>query len=77
MTRKTQHVVPDPKGGWNVRRGGSKKASRHFDTKEEAISWGRRVSRARRLEFVIHRRDGTIQQKVSLGRDSQPPPDRG
>jgi len=33
----THHVVPNPKGGWDVKRGGAKQASGHFGTKREAI----------------------------------------
>jgi hypothetical protein len=36
MARKgsgTHHVVPDPNGGWDLRRGGAGRASGHFDTK--------------------------------------------
>lgn len=28
----THHVVPNPDGGWNVKRGGGQKASHHTDT---------------------------------------------
>ncbi|NBC16253.1 MAG: DUF2188 domain-containing protein [Bacteroidetes bacterium] len=73
--KKTHHVVPDPKGGWNVLRGGSSRASKHFGTKKEAIDWGRKVSRNQRSEFFIHRRDGTIQRKASHGKDPHPPKD--
>jgi hypothetical protein len=73
---KTHHVVPDPKGGWTVRRGGSEKASKHFEDKKDAISWGKQVSQKNRTEFVIHRRDGTIEKKDSHGRDPLPPRDR-
>jgi hypothetical protein len=34
---ETHHVVPNPTGGWDVKRGGAKRASGHFDTKREAI----------------------------------------
>jgi hypothetical protein len=76
MARKTHHVVPDPDGGWNVKKGGSSRASKHFDIKERAIDWAREVSRNQGTELVIHRRDGTIAQKDSHGRDPNPPKDR-
>ena len=37
MARQTHHVVHDPNGGWNVKRGGAQRASGHYATKEEAI----------------------------------------
>lgn len=63
------HVVPNPDGGWDVKRSGSERASRHFDTKAEAVDAGREISRNQRTEFVIHRKDGTIQRKDSHGND--------
>ena len=76
MSRKSHHVVPDPAGGWNVKKGGATRASRHFEKLDEAISWGRQVSKNQRTEFVIHRRDGTIHAKDSHSRDPLPPRDR-
>jgi len=31
----THHVVPNPDGGWDVKRGGGQKASHHTDTKAD------------------------------------------
>jgi hypothetical protein len=76
MSRKSHHVVPSPSGGWNVVRGGATRASRHFDKQEDAIAWGRALSRREGSEFVIHKRDGTIARKASHGADPYPPRDR-
>ena len=76
MARKSHHVVPDPDGGWSVKKGGATRASKHFDTKKEAVSWGRKVSDKQNSEFVVHNRDGTIQRKDSHGNDPLPPRDR-
>ena len=76
MAKKSHHVVPDPNGGWNVKKGGSNRASKHFDKKTDAVNWGRDVSKNQRSEFVIHKKDGTIQQKDSHGFDPIPPRDR-
>ena len=75
MPRKTHHVVPDSRGGWNVKRGGASRASKHFDTKKEAEEYGREVSRNQRTEFVIHGKDGKIQRSDSHGNDPCPPKD--
>ncbi|WP_421837555.1 DUF2188 domain-containing protein [Novosphingobium sp.] len=42
---KSHHVVPNPNGGWDVKRGGAGRASVHADTKREAIDRGREISR--------------------------------
>lgn len=44
-TSKTHHAVPNPKGGWDVKRGGAQKSSGHFDTKQNAVDAGREISR--------------------------------
>ena len=63
MAKKSHHVVPALDGGWSVKRGGSVRASRHFETKEAAESWARRVSRKEGSDLVIHKWDGTIESK--------------
>jgi hypothetical protein len=69
----THHVVPSHEGGWSVRRGGGARASRHFDTKQQAVDYGREVSRNQETELRIHNRDGRIAQSDSHGRDPYPP----
>lgn len=73
--RSSHHVVPDPNGGWVVKKGGAERASKHFDTQRAAIDYGRKVSRNQHSEFVIHRKDGTIRQKDSHKKDPNPPKD--
>ena len=33
----THHVVPNPDGGWDVKRGGATRASSHHETKAKAV----------------------------------------
>jgi hypothetical protein len=63
MSRKTHHVVPAPQGGWNVKKGGATRASKHFDKKQDAIDRGREISQNQSSELVIHKKDGTIARK--------------
>lgn len=65
----THHVVPNPKGGWDVRRGDAERAAGHFDTKREAIDRGREISQNAGTEFKIHNKDGQIGQSDSHGND--------
>jgi hypothetical protein len=69
----SHHVVPNADGGWDVKKGGSGRASGHFDTKQEAIDAGREISRNQGTEFFIHGKDGKIQRKDSHGNDPFPP----
>ncbi len=72
-SKKTHHVVPNPNGGWDVKKGGSEKASNHFDKKTEAVEKGREISQNQGSEFYIHGKDGKIQSKDSHGNDPNPP----
>lgn len=65
----SHHVVPNSNGGWDVKRGGSERASLHAETKQAAIDLGREISRNQGTEFVIHGKDGVIQSKDSHGND--------
>lgn len=70
---KTHHVVPNPKRGWAVKRGGAKRASSHHATKQDAIDRARVISRNQNTELRIHNRDGKIARSDSHGGDPYPP----
>ena len=70
---ETHHVVPNPKGGWDVKRGGADRAISHHDTKQNAIDRGREISRNQNTELRIHNRDGRISGSDSHGNDPFPP----
>jgi hypothetical protein len=71
-TNKSYHVIPDPNGGWVVKKGGSERASKRFDTKSDAVEWGRQTSRNQGSDFVVHKQDGRIERMDSYGRDPRP-----
>lgn len=74
--RKTHHIVPHSGGGWDVKKGGAERTSKHFDQKNEAIDWGRQVSTNQDTELIIHGKDGVIQRSDSHGHDPCPPRDK-
>lgn len=76
MSRKSHHVVPNPSGGWDVKRGGAQRASIHTETKQQAEQAGREISRNQGTEFVIHGLNGRIQRSDSPGHDPNPPKDK-
>lgn len=76
MTRNSRHVVPSPNGGWSVRAAGAARASKHFDTQDEAIEYGRDLAKRNNAEFYIHDRNGMIREKRSYGNDPFPPRDK-
>ena len=67
------HVVPDPKGGWNVKKSGANKASAHFERKEDAVSAARVISRNQGTELFVHNQNGRIGFKDSHGNAPFPP----
>ncbi len=74
-----RHVVPNPKGGWDVKQPGSARASAHMPTQEAARSRAREIVRkAGGGEVRVHRRDGRIRDSdtVPPGNDPNPPADK-
>ncbi|SDO16094.1 DUF2188 domain-containing protein [Geodermatophilus sp. DSM 45219] len=74
-----RHVVPSPKGGWDVKKPGSTRAAGHEATQSAAISKARaQVHKAGGGEVRIHGRDGRIRDSdtIAPGRDPNPPRDK-
>jgi hypothetical protein len=66
----THFVSPNPdRGGWDVKRAGSDRASSHHATQAEAIAVGREVSRNQHTELKIQGCNGQIRQSDSHGHD--------
>lgn len=73
--KRNVHVVP--KGNqWAVTKEGNQHATSIHQRKEDAVQRGRREADKEHSELIIHRRDGTIQDKESHGNDPNPPKDR-
>jgi len=73
---KTQQVVPKNTGGWDVKKGGSEKATKHFDIKRRAVDYARELAKNQEAELVIHTKDGRISEKDSYGNDPCPLKDK-
>ncbi len=64
MGPRNQHVVP--RGGkWAVRRAGSARVTKKFDTQKEVIQGGRRIARKQGTELYIHRLNGRVRARNS------------
>ncbi|MDE0484927.1 MAG: DUF2188 domain-containing protein [Candidatus Poribacteria bacterium] len=61
-TEKEHYVVANPDGGWDVVRGNALRALKHFDTKKDAVAYGRQVSRNQKTDFVVCHKNGNIQR---------------
>lgn len=75
MAKKSNHVVPS-NSGWSVKKSGSDRASKTFDTKGKAVSYGRQISKSEKTELYIHKKNGMIQERNSYGNDPNPPKDK-
>ncbi|NID15148.1 DUF2188 domain-containing protein [Luteibacter yeojuensis] len=65
MKKANKHVTPSSSGGWLVRKSGSSRASRTFDTQAEAVSYGRALAKKDGTALYVHGRDGSIKNKMS------------
>lgn len=63
--QKSQHVIPNPDGGWTVKRLGVPKSSRAFATQLEAIRYGKAIAQHDKTELFIHGKDGHIRARNS------------
>lgn len=77
MAKNEHHVVPNKnKGGWDIKKSGSERSSKHFETKVEAVNAARKISQDQGTELVVHNKDGKIALKDSHGKDPNPPKDK-
>jgi len=76
MARKERHVTPNPDGGWDSKKNNAARASKHFETKEDAMAWSRQKAKEEGSELIPHKKDGRIQNPNSYGNDPCPPKDK-
>lgn len=69
----TRHVVPNSSGGWDSKKGGAERASKHFKTKKECEKYSRELAKREGSELFIHGKNGKIQNRDSFGNDPFPP----
>lgn len=77
--RNERHVVPNPDGGWDVRKPGASRASSHHPTQADAEARAKVIlGNVGGGEAVIHNRQGQIRDSdtVPPGKDPNPPRDR-
>lgn len=73
-----RHVVPDPKGGWNVTKPGASRASVHTDTQAQAIDRARTIiGNDGGGDMSIHGRNGAVRAKDTIAPGNDPRDVRG
>lgn len=68
MASKSLHVVPRDRK-WAVRRTGSERVTKIFDTRKEAIARGREIARNEGTDLFIFGPDGRIRERDSYGQN--------
>lgn len=74
-----RHVVPNPKGGWDVKKPGAERASSHHATQREAEQRAKEIlGKVGGGEAVIHDPRGKIRDSdtVAPAKDPLPPRDK-
>jgi hypothetical protein len=72
VTKKSTHVVPR-NVGWAVKKEGASRASKNFTTQADAVKFAKQLAQKEKAELYVHRRDGTICERLSYGNDPFPP----
>jgi hypothetical protein len=68
-----RHVVPSPRGGWDVKKSGGQSATFHTSTQAQAIQRAREmVRRNGGGEVVVHGRDGQIRNTSTVKSSADP-----
>jgi hypothetical protein len=68
--RQVYDVLPNAKGGWDVKKEGGARASGRHETKQPAIDEAReRAQKAELGQVRVHGRDGKIQTEWTYGKD--------
>ncbi len=68
MVQISQHVIPRD-GKWAVRKTGSNRVTRKFDTKKEAIQVARDLARKQKTVVYIFGSNGLIRKRESYADD--------
>lgn len=75
MSKDSYHVLPDLVSGWVVKKYGSNKAIRKFESQQLAIEYARSITVEIHAELYVHGQDGTVESKDSFNSEPLPPQD--
>lgn len=77
MGNQRRHVVPNPQGGWDVKKPGSDRASSHHPTQAQAEQRAKEIlGNQGGGEVVNHRPDGSIRDSDTVAPVPDPNPPR-
>jgi len=65
MARHHHHVLPNEmRGGWDIKKGKGKRSIKHFEKKNDAISYAKEVCDNQGTILVVHKQDGSVLKKI-------------
>ena len=70
---KSYHVTPHPKGGWQVKSSGGKRATAIVSTQSGAVKIAAAKAKKFGCELFVHNQKGQIRERNSYGNDPHPP----
>jgi hypothetical protein len=70
--QRIHYVVPARDGGWDVRQEGEFERIRHYEQKEQAVEFARRLSELEETELVIEDESGDVESKAFYGTGRAP-----
>lgn len=76
MSKKDDVYVVPTEEGWGTRRPNTKRLSKKFSKKAEAVKAGNEMAKKSKSELTILKKNGKIQNKNSHGHDPYPPKDK-
>ena len=74
MRKREKFHVTSHKKRWKAQKEGAQKPLKTFKTKKKAIAFGIKEAKKPLLgQLIIHKKDGTIQEERTYGKDPYPP----
>ncbi|MCK9544324.1 MAG: DUF2188 domain-containing protein [Novosphingobium sp.] len=68
ISSNNQHVLPRD-NGWAVKKAGSSRDTKVFDTQKEAKIFATEIAKNKKSEVFIHAETGRIRERNSFGQD--------
>ena len=68
---KAVYVVPSD-SEWKVEKTGQERVTKLFETRQQAVAYAKELSRNKRVNLVIHSKNGRIEMRDSYGREPNP-----
>ncbi|WP_037030027.1 DUF2188 domain-containing protein [Psychrilyobacter atlanticus] len=65
-----QHVMPNLKGGWSVKKDGSLRATKTFKEVKEAILYAEKIAINQKGDIIVHKKNGAVAKSIPYAKNS-------